>query len=84
MDGIEKQDEYNLIVHLNAPDVDLLTKLTDPSFSIISPAMFAGGDGGTGPYKVVAANGDTLTLEPFAGYWDAASIPSKAIEVPAP
>ncbi|MBK9779472.1 MAG: hypothetical protein IPP55_05430 [Anaerolineales bacterium] len=84
VDGIEKQDEYNLIVHLNAPDVDLLTKLTDPSFSIISPAMFAGGDGGTGPYKVVAANGDTLTLEPFAGYWDAASIPSKAIEVPAP
>ena len=84
VDGIEKQDEYNVIIHLNTPDADLLTKLTDPSFSIISPATFAGGDGGTGPYKVAAAHGDTLTLEPFAGYWDAASIPSNTIEVPAP
>jgi peptide/nickel transport system substrate-binding protein len=84
VDGIEKQDEFVVIIHLNTPDVDLLTKLTDPAFSIVSPATFAGGDGGSGPYKVASNDGSTLGLEPFAGYWDATAIPSESMEVPAP
>lgn len=84
VDGIEKQDEFTVIIHLNTPDPDFLTKLTNVAFSIISPATFAGGDGGSGPYKAAANDGATLTLEPFAGYWDAAAIPSESMEVPAP
>lgn len=84
VDGIEKQDEFVVIIHLNTPDADLLTKLTAPAFSIVSPATFAGGDGGSGLYKAVSNDGTTLVLEPFAGYWDAAAIPSANIEVPAP
>ncbi|MBI2332067.1 MAG: hypothetical protein HYU84_07915 [Chloroflexi bacterium] len=84
VDGIEKQDEFVVIIHLNTPDADLLTKLIDPAFSIVSPATFAGGDGGSGSYKVASNDGSNLVLEPFAGYWDAASIPSENMEVPAP
>lgn len=84
VDGIEKVDEFTVIIHLNAVDVDFLTKLSNPAFSIISPATFAGGDGGSGPYKAGANDGTTLTLEPFAGYWDAAAIPGEDMEVPAP
>ena len=84
VDGIEKQDEFVVIIHLNTPDADLLTKLTDPAFAIISPATFTGGDGGSGPYKAASNDGTTLVLEPFTGYWDAASIPSENMEVPAP
>lgn len=84
VDGIEKQDEFTVIIHLNNPDPDLLTKLTDIAFAIVSPNAFDGGDGGTGPYFAAANDGGTLTLEPFAGYWDAASIPGESMEVPAP
>jgi ABC-type transport system substrate-binding protein len=84
VDGIEKQDEFTVIIHLNTPDPDLLTKLTDIAFAIVSPDAFDGGDGGTGPYYAAANEGGTLTLEPFAGYWDADSIPSEGMEVPAP
>jgi len=84
VDGIEKQDEFNVIIHLNTPDADFLTRLANPAFSIISPAAFESGDGGSGPYKMAANDGVTLTLEPFAGYWDAAAIPSEGMEIPAP
>jgi peptide/nickel transport system substrate-binding protein len=84
VDGIEKVNEFSVIVHLNAVDPDFLTKLTNRAFSIISPATFAGGDGGSGAYRAVSNDGTTLTLEPFAGYWDAAAIPGENMEVPAP
>lgn len=84
VDGMEKVDEFNVIIHLNAPDPDLLKKLTDPAFFIVSPAAFAGVDGGTGPYRAASNDGTTLVLEPFAGYWDPAAIPSEGMEVPAP
>ncbi|HNE03367.1 MAG TPA: ABC transporter substrate-binding protein [Anaerolineales bacterium] len=84
VDGIEKQDEFTVIIHLNTPDPDLLTKLTDPAFSIMSASSFAGNDGGTGPYKAASNDGTTITLEPFAGYWDPAAIPSANVEIPAP
>lgn len=84
VDGFEKVDKYNFVIHLNAPDADLPKKLTAPAFYIVSPAKFSGGDGGTGPYVAASNDGTTLTLEPFAGYWDPASIPGENMEVPAP
>lgn len=84
VDGIEKQDDFNVIVHLNTPDPDFLKKFSNVAFSIVSPATFATGDGGSGPYTVAGNDGTTLTLEPFAGYWDATMVPSAGMEVPAP
>jgi peptide/nickel transport system substrate-binding protein len=81
-DGIEKVNDLTVLVHLNTPDADFLTKLSDPAFSIVNPKAFNGGDGGTGAYKFASLSGSTATLEPFAGYWDATAIPTKSIEVP--
>jgi len=80
VDGIEKVDEFSFIIHLNTPDTDFLTKLADSAFSIVSPETFAG----SGAYVVTANEGGNLTLEPFAGYWNAAAIPSEGMQVPAP
>ena len=84
VDGIEKQDEFVVIFHLNTPDPEFLSKLANLAFSIVSPSTFAGGDGGSGSYKAASNDGTTLVLEPFAGYWDAAVVPSENMEVPAP
>jgi len=84
VDGIEKVDEFNVIIHLNSVDADFPAKLTNPAFFIISPATFSGGDGGSGAYKASANDGENLTLEPFAGYWDATAIPSENMVIPAP
>lgn len=82
-DGIEKVDDLTVLVHLNTPDADFLTKLSDPAFAIVSASAFTGGDGGTGAYKFGSLSGSTATLEPFSGYWNASAIPSKSIQVPA-
>lgn len=84
VDGIEKVDEFTVIIHLNAVDPDFLKKMTNIAFAIVSPDAFAKGDGGTGAYAAAANDGSTLTLEPFAGYWDAAAIPAEGMEVPFP
>lgn len=81
-DGIEKVNDFTVLVHLNTPAPDFITKLTDPAFFIVSPDSFAGGDGGSGPYKSSASSDSSLTLEPFADYWDSAAIPSKGMEIP--
>lgn len=81
-DGIEKVNDFTVLVHLNTPDSDFLTKLSDPAFSIVSPSSFAGGDGGTGPYKLSKSSAASATLEPFTAYWDSAAIPTKGMEVP--
>ena len=70
-DGIEKQNDTTVIVHLNTPDPNLLTKLSDPAFSIVSPAALqaagfgtsSGKDGGSGAYKISAWTATDLTLE---------------------
>jgi peptide/nickel transport system substrate-binding protein len=82
-DGIEKVNELTVLVHLNTPDPEFLGKIADPAFSIVSPAILSAGgnDGGTGMYKFASQTGSTVTLEPFAGYWDPAAIPSGNIEV---
>jgi len=83
-DGIEKVNELTVLVHLNTPDADFLTKIADPAFSIVSPAVLGGaeGDGGTNRYKSAGVSGSTMKLEPFAGYWDPASIPTQGMDVP--
>lgn len=81
-DGIEQVNDFTLLIHLNTPDPDFVTKLSDPAFSIVSPNSFAGGDGGTGPYKLSKSSATSATLEPFSDYWDSAAIPTKGMEVP--
>jgi len=81
-DGIEKVNDLTVIIHLNTQDPDLPTKLSDVAFSMVSPKAFEAGDGGTGPYKFSASSDSSLTLEPFAGYWDTSAIPEKSIQVP--
>lgn len=80
VDGIEKVDGNTVIIHLNTPDPDFLKKMSNVAFAIVNPQTLAG----SGPYRAAALNGSTLTLEPFPGYWDAASIPASTIDVPAP
>ena len=81
-DGVEKVNDFTVLVHLNTPDPAFLIKLTAPAFSIVSPNSFAGGDGGSGPYQFSAASDSSLTLKPFAAYWDSAAIPTESMEVP--
>lgn len=88
-DGIEKVDDLTVIVHLNTPDPDLLSKLADPAFSIVNPAALqaadfggqGGMDGGTGPYKIGTWSDSSLTLEPFSDYWDASAIPTSNMDI---
>lgn len=81
-DDIEKVNDYTVLVHLNAPDTDFLTKMTDPAFVISSAAGFTGEDGGTGPYMIASGDAAMLTLEPFAGYWISAAVPASGMEAP--
>jgi len=81
-DGVEKVDDYTVLVHLNTPDPEFLTKLANPAFSIVSPNSFAAGDGGSGAYKFSKGSASSVTLEPFPGYWDSSAIPSESVEVP--
>jgi peptide/nickel transport system substrate-binding protein len=81
-DGIEKVNDFTVLVHLNTEDPDFLKKMSDPAFSIVSPNAFAGGDGGSGPYKFASLSGSTATLEPFAGYWNPSAIPGSNMDVP--
>jgi len=39
-DGIEKVDNFTVLIHLNKPFADLLTVLAQPDFAIVSPASF--------------------------------------------
>lgn len=72
VDGMEKVNETTVILHLNTPDANLLTKLADPAFSIVDPAALTaagfgtqtGKDGGSGAYKIGAWTATDLTLEP--------------------
>jgi peptide/nickel transport system substrate-binding protein len=81
-DGIEKVNDFTVLVHLNTEDPDFLKKMADPAFSIASPSAFTGGDGGSGVYTFASLSGSTATLDPFAGYWDPSAIPGTSMDVP--
>jgi peptide/nickel transport system substrate-binding protein len=88
-DGIEKVDELTVLIHLNTPDPDFLTKMANPAFAIISPDALAapdfgttaGVDGGTGPYMIGEFSADGLTLEPNPDYWNPEAIPASSLEI---
>ena len=79
VDGPEKVDEMTVLLHLNTPDADTISKLEGVPFSIVSPTVLASsGDdfgtsgetsSGTGPYVVGQWTADNLVLDPFPGYW---------------
>lgn len=87
-DGVEKVDDYTVLVHLNRPDPDFLTKINNIAFGIASPAALSkdssnygtvkGSTAGTGPYKLGAWTDQGLTLEPNPVY--RGDIPTQAIE----
>jgi peptide/nickel transport system substrate-binding protein len=80
VDGVEKVDNLTVLVHLNTPDSEFLTKLANVSFSIVSPeALEAAGAGygtagsalgGTGSYRVAEWSDAQLVLTPNENYWD--------------
>lgn len=88
-DGIEKVDERTVLFHLNTPDEELMAKLANPAFAIISPAALAapgfgteaGVDGGTGPYMIGSWGDSGVTLEPYPDYWNSDAIPESSMEV---
>ena len=81
-DGIEKVNELTVIIHLNNPDLDFVSKLTNPAFSIVSPAALQNGaDGGTGPYIIAGWDAPKLTLAPYSGYWNQSAIPTGNLEL---
>lgn len=88
-DGIEKVDERTVLIHLNTPDEELMTKLADPAFAIISPNALAapdfgtetGVDGGTGPYMIGSWSASGVTLEPYSDYWNPNAIPESSMEI---
>ena len=43
-DGIEKVNDFTVLIHLNRPVPDMLVGLSDPAFSIISPTALANGE----------------------------------------
>lgn len=79
-DGAEKVDEYTVLIHLTKPDANFVAKLVNPAFFMVSPAAFGadyfgtslGTAAGTGPYKLANWGDSSLTLEPYAAYWNGA------------
>lgn len=87
-DGIEKIDDFTVLIHLNVPDPDLLPKLANGAFAIASPAAINdkfgskdGVDGGSGPYKVGEWGDTKITLVPFDGYWNGAPEGNQEFEI---
>lgn len=78
-DGIEKVNDLTVLIHLNRPEPDLLTKLAQPAFALVSPSamaanvdafgMQAGGAAGTGPYRLLEWTENGLVLAPNTAYW---------------
>ncbi|MBN2385659.1 MAG: hypothetical protein JXB85_01470 [Anaerolineales bacterium] len=79
-DGIEKVDDFTVLIHLNRPVENLLVILAQPYFGIVDPTLLAlqwesygtspESVSGTGPYYVSAWTDDGLVLTPNSGYWD--------------
>ena len=87
-DGAEKLNETTVILHLNTPDPDFIVTLTNPAFSIVNPIAFnadgfgttTGQDGGTGRYTIDAFTESSLTLTPFADYWNSSNAAKEEVE----
>jgi peptide/nickel transport system substrate-binding protein len=88
-DGIEKVDNYTVLIHLNRPVPDLMTKLAQPAFLMLDPLLLAtaGESYGTSPETtngtgafVPTAWGDAgLELTPNAASWG--SVPAAGLQI---
>jgi peptide/nickel transport system substrate-binding protein len=89
-DGAEKINDLTVVIHLSTPDSDLIVKLSNPSYAIVSPAALkapgfgtqTGIDGGTGAYTLVEWNDEGLVLQSFGKYWDTEYIPANGVSIP--
>jgi ABC-type transport system substrate-binding protein len=87
VDGFQKVDQRTVLIHLNRPvsETELLEKLADPAFSILSiKALSAGSYGASqspvvssGPYIVESWTSESLKLAPNTKYWG--DIPQEGI-----
>ena len=74
-DNTEIIDDYNLLIHLNAPNPAFLNTIAMPQCCILpsdvyDEATFGQNPIGTGPYKLKEyKEGDYYTLERFDDYW---------------
>jgi peptide/nickel transport system substrate-binding protein len=81
VDGFQKVDVNTVIIHLNRPVPDLLTKLANPAFAILNPAALADSKYGSqgsniissGAYVVSSWSDSGLTLAPNPNYWGTAA-----------
>ncbi|QIX25544.1 hypothetical protein ncot_02255 [Nocardioides sp. JQ2195] len=76
IDSVKAVDDSTVELHLNAPDVGLVLKLSDRAGAMISPKTMTGDavnlhPAGTGMYKVAEDYkvGVELRTEKFDGYW---------------
>ena len=78
-DGIEKVDDYTVLIHLNRPEPNLLQNLAQAYFGMLDPAVLASqGEAtgttaqsvsGTGAYRVSSWTDSGLVLAPNPNYW---------------
>ncbi len=78
-DGIEKVDNYTVLIHLNRPVPELMNKLAMPYFLILDPALLASAGeaygtsventSGTGAYEITTWTDALLELTPYGSYW---------------
>lgn len=78
-DGIEKVDNYTVLIHLNRPVPDLMVKLAKSNFLMLDPALLASAGeaygtssentSGTGAYLISAWTDTGLEFAPNASYW---------------
>lgn len=84
-DGIEKEDDLTVLIHLNEPMDDFLEIISLPFFSILNPAALEAGDygmsvenvDGTGPYFIETWTDAGLTLAPNPDHWG--EVPSEVL-----
>jgi peptide/nickel transport system substrate-binding protein len=77
IDGIQKVDQFSVLIHLSRPAPELLTYLADPAFAILKTDALAGGKYGlretpvisSGPYLVESWTNKELKLSPNPNYW---------------
>jgi peptide/nickel transport system substrate-binding protein len=89
-DGIEKVDNFTVMIHLNKVNEDLLSLISQPAFAIANPAVILkDGDqfgkvvskgAGSGPYAVFQWTDASLVLVPNEGYPN--STATEALEYP--
>jgi ABC-type transport system substrate-binding protein len=78
-DGIEKVDNYTVLIHLNRAEPNLFSILATPYFSMLDPKLLAStGDSygtsadstsGTGAYEILSWTDGGLVLSPSPIYW---------------